>query len=279
MTKATGPTKPFAKPNVLSVGQAFIKTIALVVLAYTLTLSSASSPVGFVAAFASASDRIEATAQVAVNGDLVYFPPDDQRPVVIDGRTFIPVRFVVETMKGDIEWRQQTQTIIIRRNDIKLALQIGNELMSTSHQGVIEMDVAPILMENRTMIPIRYVAEALGAAVTWDRKSSTVLIMDDYSRMLMEPLDTAGGMPPPPVASIGDRETYDHEIAVMLYAATGSTIYYTLDGSKPIRSVSDIFKESLTLRKNTTLRAITVDANGVASEVASFHYKFRRPNP
>ena len=223
------------------------------------------------------SSRIDRIAQVAVNGELVYFPPDEQKPVVINSRTYIPVRFVVETMMGDIEWRQQTQTIIIRRNDTKLALQIGNELMSTNNQGVIVMDVAPILLERRTLIPIRFVAEALGAMVAWDSKTDTVLIMDEYSRMIKEPLDSVGDMPPPPVASIGDRETYDHEINVRLYAGKGSTIFYTLDGSRPIRSVSDVFTDDIILSRNTTLRAIAVDTDGVASEVATYHYKFRLP--
>jgi hypothetical protein len=132
-------------------------------------------------------------------------------------------------------------------------------------------------LEKRTLVQIRYVAEALGATVTWDNKNNTVFIIDEYVKDIKEPLNRPDDMPPPPVTSIGDRETYDHEITVMLFAGKGSIIYYTLDGSKPIRSVSDVFTDGIKLNKNTTLRAITVDENGVASEVATYHYKFRLP--
>ncbi|MCL2698791.1 MAG: copper amine oxidase N-terminal domain-containing protein, partial [Defluviitaleaceae bacterium] len=75
-------------------------------------------------------------------------------------RTLVPVRFVAEGLGADVEWEHEAQTVVVTLGDREIRLTIG----------VLEpgMDTPAILVENRTMIPLRFVSERLGANVVWD---------------------------------------------------------------------------------------------------------------
>ncbi len=118
---------------------------------------------------------------VRVNGDLVEFP--DARPFIDDNsRTLIPVRFVAESMGADVDWDNESRTAIIERDDIAILVPIGSDTISVTENGVTEyvtMDTEAIISESRTYVPIRFVAESLGAWVSWSDLYSTVQIYDD----------------------------------------------------------------------------------------------------
>lgn len=96
----------------------------------------------------------------------------DSMPILQNNRTFVPIRFVAEALGCDVTWGGDIKggnrdEIIIRHDDVEVNLFIGD----TSYyiNGVHNiMDVEPFLDENnRTLVPIRFVAEALGATVVW----------------------------------------------------------------------------------------------------------------
>ncbi|MCL2146840.1 MAG: copper amine oxidase N-terminal domain-containing protein [Synergistaceae bacterium] len=67
------------------------------------------------------------------------------------------------------------------RDDVSVSLTIGSLLLSVNDHDVVrivDMDVEPILFNDRTMIPIRFVAEALGCTVDWSESTNTVTIDD-----------------------------------------------------------------------------------------------------
>jgi hypothetical protein len=120
----------------------------------------------------------EKTANVTVDGVTVLF---DQTPVVLDGRTLVPIRAVAEQIGAEVRWNEATRTATVIYKNTGVALQIGNinmvvRNMSTNEEQIVKMDVSPQTYSNRTLLPIRAVVEAFGCKVDWNAASSTVII-------------------------------------------------------------------------------------------------------
>jgi len=118
----------------------------------------------------------------AANGALVSIDPDNPavRPYIDDNdRTMMPVRFVAERLGAVVEWNGQTNQVTIRSSDRTIVMTIGSKTYTVN--GVVHtMDTEPIIVQgwNRTVVPIRFVSEALGRAVEWDAVNQLVLITD-----------------------------------------------------------------------------------------------------
>jgi hypothetical protein len=97
-------------------------------------------------------------------------------PLIKDGRTFIPIRALIEEMGGTIEWTGAESKITIRFNGKTIELWIGNNNIRVD--GIDKsMDVAPYTSATgRTMLPLRFVAENLGCLISWDDATESVTI-------------------------------------------------------------------------------------------------------
>lgn len=94
---------------------------------------------------------------------------NDIAPVVVDGRTMVPLRFIVENFGGEIKWDKETKEITISITSTELKMQIGT---------VIEgYGIAPFIQNDRTLVPLRYVAETIGANVVWIPSMNTIEIV------------------------------------------------------------------------------------------------------
>lgn len=110
----------------------------------------------------------------------VGFP--DAQPFV-DGncRTLIPVRFVTEALGAKVSWEQNTATAVIEKDGITVRVPIGNDTISVTKDGkttTTKMDTAAVAKQERTYVPIRFVAEALGAFVDYSNAYNTVQIFN-----------------------------------------------------------------------------------------------------
>ena len=108
---------------------------------------------------------------VKVNGMTVSFP--DQPPVVQNERTLVPVRFVAEALGYDVIWNQADNSAVI--DDGKIVLYIGKKTAKINGKSVT-LDVASTVIHNRTMVPLRVVAETLNCSVDWIAETKTVLV-------------------------------------------------------------------------------------------------------
>ena len=111
-----------------------------------------------------------ATVNVVVNGQTVGF---DQPPIQQSGRVFVPLRGVFERLGATVVY--DNGTINAQGNGRSIALRIGSTQATVNGQTVY-MDVAPFLIGGRTLVPLRFVAQALGAGVQWNQSNSTVYI-------------------------------------------------------------------------------------------------------
>lgn len=99
----------------------------------------------------------------------------DVPPVMENDRTLVPLRSVFESMEADVNWNGEKQLVTVEQDGMRLELTIGSRTAYVNGQAET-MDVAPKLIQDRTMIPVRFVSEKLGYLVDWDGDSRTVII-------------------------------------------------------------------------------------------------------
>ena len=96
-------------------------------------------------------------------------------PVIKSGTTFVPLRFVGEAFGASVQWDATFQLIDISLGGRTIRLQINNKTAVVNGKNVA-LNLAPFLQAGTTMVPIRFVSEALGARVVWDGTTKTVSI-------------------------------------------------------------------------------------------------------
>ncbi|TYQ15034.1 UNVERIFIED_CONTAM: copper amine oxidase-like protein [Acetivibrio alkalicellulosi] len=109
---------------------------------------------------------------VLVNGEKVEF---DRQPYIKDGRTMVPIRFIAEEIGCDVEWESKTKRVFIRRGHTFIILTIGKTEVYLDEEFV-QLDVAPEINIDRTMVPLRFISETMGYTVKWDHTTRTVSI-------------------------------------------------------------------------------------------------------
>jgi Copper amine oxidase N-terminal domain len=100
-------------------------------------------------------------------------------PVKMNSRVLVPMRAVFEAFGARVDWDEATQSVTATRGNDVVHLTIGSKIAYKNGQQII-MDVPAILYNDETtMVPIRFVSEALGAIVSWDGYSNSVIISND----------------------------------------------------------------------------------------------------
>jgi hypothetical protein len=136
---------------------------------------------------------------VVVNGNNVQF--NGQAPVMSGDRVLVPLRGVLEKMGANVQWDPQTQTVRAFRKHTDVKLTIGQNTASVNGQPV-NLDVPASIINGSTMVPLRFVSEALGEDCHWNSASNTVTIDDrggyDIPRPHDHDHDHHMAPPPPP---------------------------------------------------------------------------------
>lgn len=99
----------------------------------------------------------------------------DVEPFIENGRTMVPMRKIFEEMGTNVVWEDETQTAIATNELCTVTATINSNTMSINGTPKL-LDVSPKIVNGRTFVPARFVAEALGADVKWDDSTSTVFI-------------------------------------------------------------------------------------------------------
>ena len=108
---------------------------------------------------------------VKVNDTVIRFP--DQKPIIQNERTLVPIRFVAEALEYDVDWNEKDNTAVI--DDGKIILYIGTNKAKINGKSVT-LDVASTVVRDRTMVPLRVIAETLDCSVDWIGETKTILI-------------------------------------------------------------------------------------------------------
>lgn len=102
----------------------------------------------------------------------------DVPPNIVEGRTLVPLRLIFEGLGANVEWDSSTKTITGTRGDISINLQIDNTQAEKNGEPII-LDVPATIIDGRTLVPARFIAESLGADVNWLEASRTVEIISN----------------------------------------------------------------------------------------------------
>lgn len=86
---------------------------------------------------------------------------------MVRGRVLVPVRGTFDQMGATVTWDNTSQTVTASHDGSTITLKIGDNV-AMKNGDPITLDVPPQIIEGRTMIPLRFIGEALGAKVSWD---------------------------------------------------------------------------------------------------------------
>ena len=128
---------------------------------------------------------------VEISGKNIEF---DRAPLIYNSRTMVPMRKIFEELGAEVNWDASSKTVTGTRGDRTVKVAIGNRKMYINHKEV-QLDTAPIILSDRTLVPARAVAEGMGCDVDWNDARRLVSITpkvftwSDWSTSLPDGVD------------------------------------------------------------------------------------------
>jgi lactocepin len=117
---------------------------------------------------------------VSVNGISKKIDSEGSKPVIENNRTLLPVRVLIESLGGTVGWDPNARSVTINLNGNTIVLTIGkNTALVNGIRTPIDPDnskVVPVIINGRTYLPLRFIAENLGAMIDWDAATKTISI-------------------------------------------------------------------------------------------------------
>jgi len=127
---------------------------------------------------ADAADKSEIVLTIGsvvamVNGEPVV---NDVAPIIKGERTFLPIRLIAEELGATVTWNEADQSVTIVKDDMAIVIYIG-QAFALVNGSPVALDEPAFIVNGRTYLPLRFIAENLGAEVIWDGQARTVTIM------------------------------------------------------------------------------------------------------
>ena len=110
-------------------------------------------------------------AQVVVDGQLLVFDAD---PVIMNGRVLVPFRGIFEALGAEVHWYGDTDKVVGYKENTLIEFYVGGAAFKNG--TAVNIDVPARIIGGRTMVPLRFVSEAMGAWVDWNSATQRVTI-------------------------------------------------------------------------------------------------------
>ncbi len=123
-------------------------------------------------AFSPLSVSAESEIKVVLDGKAIEF---DQPPVIIADRTMVPVRAIYEALGAEVKWDADTRTASGTKIGITVSFTI-DEAKVVINYNEVEIDAPATIVSDRTLVPVRALAEGFGVTVDWDAATRTVIL-------------------------------------------------------------------------------------------------------
>ncbi len=115
---------------------------------------------------------------VILDGEQLDF---DVEPALINDRTMVPMRAIFEALNAQVAWNDQNECAVgISETGTKVVVSIGNNV-ATVNEKPVEIDQPPVLLNDRTLVPLRFISESFDCQVDWDEATSTVTITSNQA--------------------------------------------------------------------------------------------------
>ena len=112
---------------------------------------------------------------VYLNGNPITYASNDAQPQIISDRTYVPIRATCDALGLTIEWNKKTETLTFTRGTTVIAHTMRSKIVYVNGEPT-SYDTASINKNDRTLMPIRMLADSIGANVEWDNATRSVLI-------------------------------------------------------------------------------------------------------
>lgn len=118
------------------------------------------------------NSNVSSSISVVLNDTVLSF---DQPPIIHNDRTLVPLRAIFEALGAAVDWDGNTKTVTAKKDDITITLTIGNYYFYKNGQK-IDIDVPGMIVNDRTLVPVRAISEAFNCDVEWDGTLKKVYI-------------------------------------------------------------------------------------------------------
>ena len=122
--------------------------------------------------------KIQKPIKIYINGQVVE---SDQPPLLIDNRTFVPIRVIAEDLGATVNYDNKDRIVTIRRDKTNILLTIGDDIARISSDVETRpaiLDAPAFLRNDRTYLPLRSISELFGMQVDWDGAKRAVYIKE-----------------------------------------------------------------------------------------------------
>lgn len=135
------------------------------------SVSGTAAPSAPTAGASSISMQIDNATMKVAGADKALDVP----PMIINDRTMVPLRAIFEALGAEVDWNGDTRTITGKKGDTTITMQIDN-LTMTKNGVESALDTPPQIVNDRTLVPVRAIAESFDCKVDWDGATRTVTI-------------------------------------------------------------------------------------------------------
>ena len=164
---------------------------------------------------------------MTVNGEEMPIDEQGTVPVIADNRTLLPVRAIVEKMGGAVDWNGETQEVTLNCgiDEIRLVIDSTTAYLNDETQT---LDVAPVVINDRTMLPIRFIAESFKFDVDWNGEEQKVTITkaataEETTEPTTKPEETPSPEQTDESANTDNKEYTENTALVVYFSVTGNT--------------------------------------------------------
>lgn len=112
--------------------------------------------------------------KAVINGEE---PKMDVQPIVEHGRTLLAFRPLAEALGADVDYNHETQLVTVVKGDMTITLTIGNSIAYVNGKPHT-LDVPAKLVNGRTLVPLRFIAESLGLRVLWESDTQLAILLE-----------------------------------------------------------------------------------------------------
>ncbi len=109
---------------------------------------------------------------VKLEGSYIEF---DQPPVIEGGRTLVPLRKIFEALGAEVDWNGETRTVTASKDSKTVVLVIDSTEARVGDEQVT-LDVPARIINGRTLVPVRFIADSFGVRVSWDAEERCVYL-------------------------------------------------------------------------------------------------------
>lgn len=136
----------------------------------------------FLLLLTAAAGVAQAAPVVILDGNQLSF---DVSPEIVQGRVLVPMRALFEAVDADVQWNGETRTVTARKDDVEIVLVVGGQGYRNGEP--VDLDIPAVIKNGRTLVPLRFVSEALDCEVDWDPTAGTVYVYRAAAPVSVQP--------------------------------------------------------------------------------------------